>query len=156
MLCIHSSFNISPLTSRLFISPSIHLFIRPSTHSAGKAAVHPFIPLFIDAAATLPSHLIMHPSLYPSFHFPPFRPLRLLSISQSLRLRPTLSPLLPSFIYIGFFTPFQKNTVGEKGWGGEGVKLGPGLKDLLMSGCSAMGAGEGFRGVGGGGRQNAG
>lgn len=47
--------------------------------------------------------------------------------------------------------------MGEKGFGGGGGrKLGPRLKDWLMSGCAAIGAVEGFfEGVCGDGRQNA-
>lgn len=76
-------------TSRLFISlTSIH----SSIHSLSQQpAMHPIIALFINAAASLPSHIIMHPSFYPSFDFP-FHPVpHHSSISPSLHLYLTLS-----------------------------------------------------------------
>lgn len=109
LLCIHSSFNLSPYLKAFHLSnhPSIH----PSIHSfSQQAAMHPFIPLFIDAAASPPSHLIMHPSFYPSFHFPFHLAPHHLSISPSLHLYLTLSLWLSSFIYIGFLLLFREHS----------------------------------------------
>lgn len=76
--------------------------------------MHPFIPLFKDAAASLPSQLIMHPSFHPSFHSPFHLTPHLLYISPSLHLYLTLSLLLSSFIYIRFFSPFRSACPGTK------------------------------------------
>lgn len=125
--------------------PSIHPPLHSFSRQSSRASIHPPIYRCGRHPPFPPNHASISLSIFP---FPPFRPLRLLSISPSLRLRLTLSPLLPSFIYIVFFTPFQKNTVGEKGFGGAGPgrKLGQRVKDSLMSGCAAIGVVEGFFG----------
>lgn len=79
--------------------------------------MHPFIHLFIDATTSKPSHLIMRPSLYPSFHSPSRLAPHLLSISPSLPLNLTLSLLLSSFIHcvLSFWRTWRAQT--ENSWG---------------------------------------
>lgn len=104
---------ISLLTSRLFISLSIYLFIHPSTHSAGnQPCIHSSPPIYRCGChpPLPPNHASISLSIFPFPLSPPHpSPLPIFYPSlPSLHLYLTLSSLLSSFIYIGFLLLFTK------------------------------------------------
>lgn len=110
---------ISILTSRFFISLAspIHLSIQPSTHSASnQSRIHSL--LFIDDAASLPSHLIMHPSFYQSLHSPfTLLPIIYPSLYHSIYTWHCHYWLF-SFIYIGFCYFLENRVCHKNSWRG--------------------------------------
>lgn len=141
---------ISLLTSRLFISLSIYLFIHPSTHSAGnQPCIHSSPPIYRCGChpPLPPNHASISLSIFPFPLSPPPLPApHLLSISPVTSSLPD-SIVAAFLIYLyRIFAPFHKNTAGARG----GKKKSCGvMKDtvlfLLLGNSGGRGGGVGSR-----------